>query len=216
MKELPYFKFIVSEWNDGDITICSFEAQGLFINLCSLYWSQAGTLSITKCKRRYNGCNTAVWDELINEGIIKVKGDQIFIDFLDKQLIERKKLSAINSENVRKRWEKEQIDTTVLPPNNDGIASVYNIEEKRREEKREENISFDFFWDKYNKRVGKDKTKKLWNKIDDAERVKIITHLDTYLKVEKMFRKDPERYLKNKTWNDEVILNSHDNLPKFL
>jgi len=102
-KDLPYFKFNVSEWNDGDVTLCSMTAQGLFINLCSLYWSQEGDLSLTKSKRRFKDCNTTVWDELISENIIKVSGDQIVISFLDEQFVERKKLSAINSENVKRR-----------------------------------------------------------------------------------------------------------------
>jgi hypothetical protein len=135
-KDLPYFKFNVSEWNDGDITICSMEAQGLFINLCSLYWSKEGRLSFSNVKRRFNGCNTTVWEELVNEQIIKLEGDNIFISFLDEQLVERKKLSETNSQNVAKRWAKEVSDTTVLPPNNDGKEVVYNIEEKREEERR--------------------------------------------------------------------------------
>lgn len=137
-RDLPYFKFIVSEYNDGDITLCSLEAQGLFINLCALYWSQEGNLSITKCKRRFNGCNTTVWDELINDGVIKVSGDAIKISFLDEQFAERRKLSTINKQNVDKRWKKEGVDTVVLPSNNGGSSSVYNIEERREEKKREE------------------------------------------------------------------------------
>jgi len=135
---LPWFKFIISEWNDGDITLCSMEAQGLFINLCSIYWSQEGDLSLTKAKRRYKECNTTVWDELINEKIIKVNGDSIVINFLDEQFLERSKLSNTNAENVRKRWEKAHSDTTVLQPNNDGTSAVYNKEEKREEEKKKE------------------------------------------------------------------------------
>lgn len=140
-KDLPYFKFSVSEWNDGDITLCSLEAQGLFINLCSLYWSQEGNLSITKCKRRFKDCNTTVWDELTTEQIIKVDGDQISISFLDEQFQERVKLSTINKQNIEKRWKKAiktEPDTVVLPPNNDGKQLEYNIEERRGEESKGE------------------------------------------------------------------------------
>lgn len=138
-KDLPYFKFVISEWNDGDITLCSMEAQGLFINLCSLYWSLEGELSITKAKRRYNGCNTTVWDELINEKILKVDGEFLVINFLDEQFRERAKLSKTNSANVAKRWQKQGNDTTVIRAYNDGKEVVYNKEEKREEKKREYN-----------------------------------------------------------------------------
>lgn len=103
-----------------------------------MYWSLEGDLSITKAKRRYNACNTTVWDELINDGIIKVSGDQISITFLDEQLNERRSLSEQNAKNVSKRWKKPINDTVVLPSNNDGKLSVYNKEEKREEKKREE------------------------------------------------------------------------------
>lgn len=136
-KDLPYFKFIISEWNDGDITLCSMEAQGLFVNLCSLYWSLEGELGITKAKRRFNGCNTTVWDELLNEKIIKLDGEFIVINFLDEQFRDRDKLSKTNSQNVAKRWQKQTNHTDVLPSYNDRIGSVYNIEEKREEKKRE-------------------------------------------------------------------------------
>lgn len=131
-KDLPYFKFNVSEWNDGDITLCSLEAQGLFINLCSLYWSQEGNLSVTKSKRRFKDCNTTVWDELTSEGIIRIDADQIIIKFLDEQFLEREKLSQKNRENIQKRWN----NTTVIPSNNEPKVLEYNIEERREEEKR--------------------------------------------------------------------------------
>jgi hypothetical protein len=98
-------------------------------------------MSYSKMKRRFNGCNTTVFEELINEGCIKVVDvDVVRINFLDEQWSERKKLSETNSKNVSKRWENKVSDTTVLQPNNDGNEFVYNIEENREEDKRiEEN-----------------------------------------------------------------------------
>jgi len=43
-KELPYFKFEPAEYIAGDIQDCSFEAQGVFINICALYWIKQGAL----------------------------------------------------------------------------------------------------------------------------------------------------------------------------
>jgi hypothetical protein len=137
-KDLPYFKFIISEWNDGDVTICSFEAQGLFINLCSIYWSQEGNLSFVRAKRRFSGCNATAWEELVNEGIIKLDGDDVVINFLDEQLEERGKLSKTNSENAAKGWEKRRNNATALPSHSDPIEVACNIEEKRTEKNRTE------------------------------------------------------------------------------
>ena len=52
-RELPYFKFFVSEWNDGDITLESLECQGLFINICSYYWSNECDLTIEKLLKKF-------------------------------------------------------------------------------------------------------------------------------------------------------------------
>ena len=39
-KEIPYFKFFTGEWANGEITAESYEVQGVFINICSLYWDK--------------------------------------------------------------------------------------------------------------------------------------------------------------------------------
>lgn len=136
-KDLPYFKFVISEWNDGDVTLCSLEAQGLFINLCSIYWSQEGNMSLAKSKRRFNNCNATAWESLINDKVIKVRGDKIIINFLDEQLKERGKLSETNSVNARTGWAKRK-DATEMRSHNDGINPASNIEENRREQKKKE------------------------------------------------------------------------------
>jgi hypothetical protein len=140
-KDLPYFKFIISEWNDGDITLCTFEAQGLFINLCSLYWSCEGILSIQKAKRKFSHCPITAFDELVAEGIIKIHEDMIRINFLDEQFADRQKLCNQNKKNIKKRWKKDR-NTDVIRAYNERIVDrtdpVYNKEERRKEKKREQ------------------------------------------------------------------------------
>lgn len=70
---------------------------------------------------------------------------------------------------------------------------------------------FDDFWEKYGKKVGKPKCIALWEKISQGAREKIMQHLEVYTLKEKQYRKDPERYLKHKTWEDEVILTAQHN-----
>lgn len=130
-KDLPYFKFYVSEWMGGRITLLSYEAQGIFINLCALYWNQSGCVRIADAKRRHSGRNAVAWKELISEGIIKIRGDSIIIKFLDEQILDRKNLSKKNSQNALERWKN---DATALPSHSDRIEVAMPIEEKRREE----------------------------------------------------------------------------------
>jgi uncharacterized protein YdaU (DUF1376 family) len=70
------------------------------------------------------------------------------------------------------------------------------------------NIDFEWFWNDYDKKVGdKQKLKKKWNKLTDEERQNAMNYLDLYKKsvADKQFRKNPETFLNNKSWNDEII-----------
>lgn len=70
------------------------------------------------------------------------------------------------------------------------------------------NISFDFFWKEYDKKVGnKPKLEKKWNELKDDDRQKIINYLPGYRKntPEKRYRKNAETFLNNRSWEDELI-----------
>jgi hypothetical protein len=80
-------------------------------------------------------------------------------------------------------------------------------EEMKISEKPEINISFEDFWNMYDKKVGKDKAEKKWLSLSDQERVDAIKYVPDYVraKADKQFRKDPQTFLNNKCWNDEII-----------
>lgn len=70
------------------------------------------------------------------------------------------------------------------------------------------NIPFDDFWDLYDKKVGeKEKLKNKWNKLKDSERELIIKFIPEYKKSQpdKKYRKNPDTFLNQKSWNDELI-----------
>lgn len=84
-KELPYFKFYISDWINGDITLESYEAQGLFTNICAYYWSKDCDLTLINLKKKFRGSEDLI-DLLISSGIIKIKSGIVFINFLIEQL----------------------------------------------------------------------------------------------------------------------------------
>ena len=76
------------------------------------------------------------------------------------------------------------------------------------------NISFDHFWNLYDKKKGsKEKAEKLWTKLTNEEREQAIAHIPLYKKEQpdKQFRKHPEGYLSNKIFTNEIILESESN-----
>lgn len=67
---------------------------------------------------------------------------------------------------------------------------------------------FDEFWDAYAKKVGKPKSIDVWKRIspDEALRSVIIARARLFAASrEAQFRKDPERWLKDRGWEDEIV-----------
>ena len=135
-KDLPYFKFFCSEWNDGNITLEDYKIQGLFINICSYYWSNECDVKLKILKKKFKS-NIDDIDYLIKEGLIKGKDDYISISFLDEQCIERGKLSNTNSKNAKSRWDKvrDECDRNATASNSQSESDAIK---KRKENKRKE------------------------------------------------------------------------------
>ena len=67
------------------------------------------------------------------------------------------------------------------------------------------------FWDLYDKKKGRPKCEGLWKKLTGTEVDLIFNNLPSYVlsTPEKQFRSNPETWLRNKGWNDEVIKNEN-------
>jgi hypothetical protein len=81
---------------------------------------------------------------------------------------------------------------------------------KRREEKRSNTYTseFELFWKAYSKSSGKSNAFKEWNKLKpDVELIKLITEkakLQTIAIPESQYRKDAERWIRDRRWEDEL------------
>ena len=89
----------------------------------------------------------------------------------------------------------------------DSINKQETIEQETKEEIKYTCLSFDEFWDLYDKKVGKTNAIKLFEKTTENERELIKAYIPKYKlsKPEVKYRKDPERFLKYKVWEDEII-----------
>ena len=67
-------------------------------------------------------------------------------------------------------------------------------------------FSFDEFWNLYDKKVGKPNSMALFEKTSERERELMKEYIPKYkiYKPDLQFRKDPERFLKYKVWEDEI------------
>lgn len=69
--------------------------------------------------------------------------------------------------------------------------------------------TFDLFWELYDKKVGdKNKIASKYNKLSTEDKQAIFLHVPKYIQSQpdKQYRKNPETYLNNKSWLDEIIL----------
>lgn len=81
------------------------------------------------------------------------------------------------------------------------------IPQSNTQSNKDINISFDSFWDLYDKKVNRNKCERKWLSLKDAERELVMEHIPKYVSStpEKQFRKNPLTYLNNNSWEDEVL-----------
>lgn len=152
-KELPYFKFEPNQWDNGNIQMLSKEDKGLFIDLCSMYWSRLGDVPLKLAMQKLCAGNATALNSLCDEKIIEVFDGNIFIKFLSEQLNEFEDTSKQNSKNAKEGWVKRRKQREESDRN--ATASIPQCEsdaireEKIREDKIKENINkalpFKFF-----------------------------------------------------------------------
>ena len=102
------------------------------------------------------------------------------------------------------------LDSTMLAS---GLHDAIPEREIEREIEKEKNIrvivGFDDFWNVYDKKVGKPNAQKEWSKanIDNILLKTVLEQAKKYAQTtEKKFRKDPERWIKYRGWEDEIIV----------
>ena len=151
-----------------------------FINAGKLVYSEHTKEIALKNWTKYNDSNSPKVRSCIEKELLKVK-DRVLIEYL-------------YSMDTHTKEEEEQEEE--------------QEKEKDKEQEKEVNIDFEWFWKDYDKKVGvKEKLRKKWNKLSDEERQNAMNYIDLYKQAvpDKQFRKNPETFLNNKSWNDEII-----------
>lgn len=142
---------------------------------------------------------------IINDFDLFVIKDGLFGSLsVQRRIDERDAKSKKARDSAFARWNK---DANALPPQSDSNA-IKEKKEKENKEKETKEKLFDEFWELYQKKVGKPNSIKEWNKLTLDEMEKVIEVCPNYIKAhpDQKYRKDPERFLKYKCWNDEIIL----------
>jgi len=155
-----------------------------------------------------------------SEGMLKRKSTKKFTLFeirnYDKyQKVEnRKTFKAIDNkgleagkgievENKLKTNEK-QIETTNKDNKENNKSIVQN--------------EFERFWNLYDKKVSKEKSIRLWKKLKAEDKQEIFRTIQEYVKAtpDKQYRKNPDTYLRNRAWEDEITQQQNKNNNQFV
>lgn len=211
-KELPFFKFHSNEWLTGDIVFEPYDIQGVFIHVCSTYWSQDCSIDIARLKKRLSNVKEEQWQCLIDNGYIKVnsKGD-VSISYLDEQINElgeqhKKKVEAGRKGGLAS---SKQRLSSAKPK----VKHIDIEVDKEQEQEQEQESVFDLFnrfWNLYGKKLDTVKCQREWSNIDKSEYSKIIDHVPKFVKASGQYLCKPINYLEGRKWKDEQLPNYAD------
>ena len=193
MAKDPAVLFYTSDFLSGTFTMDN-EQVGKYIRLLCLQ-HQKGKLSEKDMLSICKAYDNEIWDKF------KVEDGLYYNERMFNETIRRQKFSESRRNNA-KSPKKESTS--------EAYAKHMETETENRTITINENINIDFewFWNEYDKKVGdKQKLKKKWNKLTDEERQNAMNYLELYKQSvpDKQFRKNPETFLNNKSWNDEII-----------
>ena len=68
-------------------------------------------------------------------------------------------------------------------------------------------VSYEKFWTAYDKRVNKKRCELLWYKLSEADRQVCLSKINkykNYCRMNNRLMKDPDTYIRNRSWEDEL------------
>lgn len=202
MAKDPAVLFYTSDFLSGTFTMDDSQV-GQYIRLLCLQ-HQKGKLTKKDMLSICKAYDVEIWDKF------KVEDGLYYNERMLNETVRRQKFSESRRNNA-KSPKKESTS--------EAYAKHMETETENRTITINENINIDFewFWNEYDKKVGnKTKLKKAWNKLSDEERQNAMNYLELYKQSQpdKQFRKNPETFINNKSWNDEIIRATPNNSRK--
>jgi len=213
MSKDPAFLFYSSDFLTG-VSDLTMEERGQFITLLCLQ-HQKGHLTKKVMQLQCHGIPTA-------DVLAKFRIDENGLYYNERVEQEREKRAAHSlkqRQNALKRWNKDKSSTKQTLYDGNAMAMPLENENENENENVDDIVieifpAFSDFWDLYDKKVGsKDKIEKRWNALSQKTKEQIIDYLPAYLEAtpEKAYRKNPQTFLNNKSWEDEIIIKTKNN-----
>lgn len=211
MTKDPAFLFYSSDFLTGvsDLTMVE---RGQFITLLCLQ-HQKGHLTEKVMRLQCGGIPNA-------DVLAKFRIDEnglYYNERIEQERDRRSKHSAKQRENAFKRWNKD--NSTIKQTLSNGNAMAMPLETETETVNETKTVveiypAFSDFWNLYDKKRGpRDKIEMKWKKLSQKTKEQIINYLPEYIEStpDKNFRKDPQTFLNQESWNDEIIIKNQNN-----
>lgn len=171
---------------------------------------------VTECERGQSLNSLKTWARLFGNRW-SIQRVRTFLNLLkkDSMIVTEglRKTTRLTVCNYDKYQVEQQADNTEITRRQHGDNTEVTTNKKNKKNKNEiEKAEFDNFWNLYDKKVGdKEKLFSKWNNLTKDEKESIFNYLPEYKKAQpdKNFRKNPDRFLNNKSWNDELIFDGN-------
>ena len=232
LRNQPYFPLYVQDYlTDEKLNSCCAASQGVYIKILCIFHKQE-TYGKVLFKQKDKQTDKQILNfalkfakllpfdtetilnaltELVEEGVLTIDGDEIY----QKRMVKDGNISLLRSKagkdgggnpNLFKQSPKQTPKQN--PEYEYTVGNEVNNEIDLALMEGDKNKKFNAFWELYDKKVG-DKKKLIakWLKLTDADRNAIMVYLPKYKlsQPDKQYRKNPETFLNNKSWNDEII-----------
>ncbi len=159
--------------------------------------------------RYVNDLNPSTNDRMVKVSFTTIRNT------LKRDLLKYQNIIDRNRENGKKGGRPKKPSGLIGNPDKHKKADSVNDSDSVNvnDTVNEENINiigFNIFWNKYDKKVGRDKCEKKWNKLSDKDQKEAMEYIPKYINAQpdKIYRKNPETFLNQKSWNDEIINNN--------
>jgi hypothetical protein len=229
-KDLPAMPFYIGDWKkDPAVQILSREQQMIWLDMLFLMWEskERGFLTINGNPFSDEMLSNAL--KLDNQSLTTILtyfGDLGLFSRResDNAIYSRKIIKLVELSNKRKNAGSMGGNPNLVKQKlSKKEAKGKAITESENENENKDLINefgFENFWNLYDKKKGdKEKLKQKYDKLSLEDKKKIFEYIPKY-KIEqpdKLFRKNPETFLNNRSWNDEIIINnSFENKKTFL
>jgi len=123
---------------------------------------------------------------------------------LKRDLVKYQNVREKNSLNARKRWDATACEPMPVDSKHADTDNVNDTDTVKEENKI---FSFDEFWELYPKKVAKEKCKSKFNKLSKNDLQKINDTIKDWVAFKPFAtynHPNPETYLNQKRWNDEI------------